>query len=122
MVFDGEIYIRGEKVTTIGGAARNPKNIYHEKLQFVNFDLSIPDLTNRERDKLRFSVWEEYRSKKSSVSHNVMAGRIWENLTPEGHGMWDKFNLIILNSDTIYDDNQALAYMQKCIDCGLKEP
>ena len=77
MVFDGEIYIRGEKVTTIGGAARNPKNIYHEKLQFVNFDLSIPDLTNRERDKLRFSVWEEYRSKKSSVSHNVMAGRIW---------------------------------------------
>ena len=120
MVFDGEIYIRSEKVTTIGGAARNPKNIYHEKLQFVNFDLSIPDLTNRERDKLRFSVWEEYRSKKSSVSHNVMTGRIWENLTPEDHGMWDKFNLIILNSDTIYDDNQALAYMQKCIDCGFE--
>ena len=120
MVFDGEIYIRGEKVTTIGGAARNPKNIYHEKLQFVNFDLSIPDLTNKDRDKLRFSVWEEYRSKKSSVSHNVMTGRIWENLTPEGHGMWDKFNLIILNSDTIYDDNQALAYMQRCIDCGFE--
>lgn len=36
MVFDGEIYIRGEKVTTIGGAARNPKNIYHE-----NFNLLI---------------------------------------------------------------------------------
>lgn len=49
-----------------------------------------------------------------------MTGRIWENLTPEGHGMWDKFNLIILNSDTIYDDNQALAYMQKCIDCGFE--
>ena len=116
MVFDGEIYIRGEKVTTIGGAARNPRNPLHDKLQFVNFDLSIPDLTNKERDKLRFGVWEEYRSKKSSVSHNVMSGRIWENLTPEGHGMWDKFNLIILNSDTIYDDNQALTYMQKCID------
>lgn len=120
IIFDGEIYIRGEKVTTIGGAARNPKNIYHDKLQFVNFDLSIPDLTNKERDKLRFGVWEEYRSKKSSVSHNVMTGRIWENLTPEGHGMWDKFNLIILNSDTIYDDNQALAYMQRCIDCGFE--
>ena len=96
MVFDGEIYIRGEKVTTIGGAARNPKNIYHEKLQFVNFDLSIPDLTNKERDKLRFSVWEEYHLTKRRLSPNVMAGRIWENLTPEGHGMWDKFNLIIL--------------------------
>ena len=120
MVFDGEIYIRGEKVTSIGGAARNPRNPLHEKLQFVNFDLSIPDLTNKDRDKLRFSVWEEYRSKKSSVSHNVMGGRIWENLTPEGHSMWDKFNLIILNSDTIYDDNQALAYMQRCIDCGFE--
>ena len=43
MVFDGEIYIRGEKVTSIGGAARNPRNPIHEKLQFVNFDLSIPD-------------------------------------------------------------------------------
>ena len=120
VAFDGEIYIRNEKVTSIGGAARNPRNPLHEKLQFINFDLSVPDLSNEHRDELRFKIWRDYTIKFTSSAHNVMAGRIWENLNVEGHSMWDGFTLVILNSDKCWDDNQALFYMQKAIDNGFE--
>ena len=120
VAFDGEIYIRGEKVTSIGGAARNTRNPLHEKLQFVNFDLSVPDLSNADRDELRFKIWRDYTAKFTSSAHNVMAGKIWENLSIEGHSMWDGFTLIVLNSDKCWDDNQALFYMQKAIEHGFE--
>lgn len=120
VAFDGEIYIRGEKVTSIGGAARNSRNPLHKKLQFVNFDLSVPDLSNADRDELRFKIWRDYTAKFTSSAHNVMAGRIWENLSIEGHSMWDSFILIVLNSDKCWDDNQALFYMQKAIEHGFE--
>lgn len=120
VAFDGEIYIRGEKVTSIGGAARNSRNPLHKKLQFVNFDLSVPDLSNADRDELRFKIWRDYTAKFTSSAHNVMAGRIWENLSIEGHSMWDGFTLIVLNSNKCWDDNQALFYMQKAIEHGFE--
>ena len=120
VAFDGEIYIRGEKVTSIGGAARNSRNPLHEKLQFVNFDLSVPDLSNADRDELRFKIWRDYTAKFTSSAHNIMAGRIWENLSIEGHSMWDGFTLVVLNSDKCWDDNQALFYMQKAIEHGFE--
>lgn len=120
VAFDGEIYIRGEKVTSIGGAARNSRNPLHEKLQFVNFDLSVPDLSNADRDELRFKIWRDYTAKFTSSAHNIMAGRIWENLSIEGHFMWDGFTLVVLNSDKCWDDNQALFYMQKAIEHGFE--
>lgn len=120
IIFDGEIYIRNEKVTSIGGAARNPRNELHEKLQFVNFDLSIPDISNENRDKLREKVWNDLISKTKSSAHNILAGRIWFNLNVEDHAMWDNFNLIVLGSSTCYDDNQALSYMQNAIDKGFE--
>ena len=64
IVFDGELYIKDEKVTTIGGAARNIANPLNELLTFVNFDLSIEDVNNEDRDKLRFKIWEDYINKK----------------------------------------------------------
>jgi hypothetical protein len=51
LILDGEIYISGEHVTSIGGAARNPNNPLNSKLGFVVFDLSIPILSQEERTK-----------------------------------------------------------------------
>lgn len=56
ITFDGELYIKDQKNTTIGGAARNSKNPLHKYLQFVNFDLSIPDVSNRDRYHLRRDI------------------------------------------------------------------
>ena len=48
--------LKDQKNTTISGAARNPKNPLHKYLQFVNFDLSIPDVSNRDRYHLRRDI------------------------------------------------------------------
>lgn len=116
IVFDGEVYIRGEKVTSIGGAARNPRNPLHSKLIFVNFDLSIPDMNNKDRDELRFEIWNEF----GIVCNSKYPLPFMINLNPESHPMFDNIPVIVLNSDTIYSDNQALNYMQRCIDCGFE--
>lgn len=109
IIFDGEIYIRNEKVTSIGGAARNIKNPLHKKLQFVNFDLSIPDISNKDRDVLRFKIWEDFNDT-----------NVFVNLNPQGDKLWDNFKIIVLNSDVCWDDNQALKYMQESINNGFE--
>lgn len=53
IVLDGEIYISGEHVTSIGGAARNPNNPLHRELAFICYDLSIPILTQEARIDLK---------------------------------------------------------------------
>jgi len=45
---DGELYISGEVVTSIGGAARNKNNILHKKLCYIIFD-DANDLEQHER-------------------------------------------------------------------------
>lgn len=121
IIFDGEIYIKDEKVTSIGGAARNPKNELHTKLQFVNFDLSVPDLTNIERDSLRNKIWNDYISKfKKQGSYNICAGHIWINTCLEAHDMWKGFDIIVLDSVECFDDNQALNFMNKAIEQGFE--
>lgn len=49
IVLDGELYIPNTNVTSIGGAARNPSNILHKQLQFVIFDLSIENISQKQR-------------------------------------------------------------------------
>lgn len=56
VVFDGELYIHGENVTTIAGASRNSKNPRHKDLIFVCFDLAIEDISNVERDAYRYEI------------------------------------------------------------------
>ncbi len=40
---DGELYVPGEIVTSIGGAARNKNNPLHKKLCYIIFDLAIDE-------------------------------------------------------------------------------
>ena len=116
IVFDGEVYIRNEKVTSIGGAARNPKNPLHKYLCFVNFDLSIPDMSNLDRDNLRFLIWDKYVG---ACSSKYMIP-ILTALNPESHPRFDEFPIIVLNTDRVFNDEAALNYMQRCIDCGFE--
>lgn len=53
IVFDGELYKHREFVTTISGACKNKYNPIHKYLQFHCFDLSIPDLTQIDRLRLK---------------------------------------------------------------------
>lgn len=53
IVFDGEIYIKGKAVTTIGGAAKNINNILNPQLGFVCFDLAIPEMAQVDRLQLK---------------------------------------------------------------------
>lgn len=116
IVFDGEIYIKDEKVTSIGGAARNPRNELHSKLQFVNFDLSIPDLNNEDRDQLRNEIWDTY----VAGNTNIYKANIWNNLNNESHKFWKSFYVVNLHSHHCYSDDAALAYMEDCIVHGFE--
>lgn len=116
IVFDGEVYIRNEKVTSIGGAARNPQNPLHSKLSFVNFDLSIPDMNNKDRDDLRIKVWNDFETVRSSL----YVPPVLFCLNAESHPMFDQFPVIVLNTDETYNDEQSLNYMQRYIDCGFE--
>lgn len=116
IVFDGELYIPFEKVTSIGGAARNPQNPLHEKLIFVNFDLSIPEKTNAERDEIRLQIWNEFRSKNK---FQVRYSSIYYSDHSE-HSTWSNYKIIVLLSDDVYSDEGALDYMEKCIRKGFE--
>lgn len=52
IVLDGELYIPGVQVTTIGGSARNENNPYHNNLSYLIFDLAIKLLCQIERSEL----------------------------------------------------------------------
>ena len=116
IVFDGEIYIKDEKVTSIGGAARNTSNPLHGKLQFVNFDLSIDDMSNAERDILRYAIWNDY----IGACDSRYKLPVLTVLNPESHNTFDDYRVVVLNSDTTYSDSYSLEYMQRCIDCGFE--
>lgn len=108
LVFDGELYIKGKPVTTIGGAARNQYNEYHKDLKFVCFDLAIPDITNKDRDAIRFNTSYYIRS--------------YNPLDICDHNRFDKIDkpVIFLNSIEVHDDNEVLDYRDICIKEGYE--
>lgn len=55
-VLDGEIYLPNTPVTTIGGAARNESNPVNKQLQYVIFDLSIENISQKDRLKYLFNM------------------------------------------------------------------
>ena len=55
-VLDGEIYLPNTPVTTIGGAARNQANPINKQLQYVIFDLSIENISQKDRLKYLFNM------------------------------------------------------------------
>jgi len=101
LVFDGEVYRAGEPVTSIGGAARNPNNPIHKLLQFICFDLSIPDVQQRDRIILLDSIFAEFNG-------------IFQIAPGYHYHMIDQPVVYLCHTD-IYNDMQAQEYAKMCI-------
>lgn len=108
IVFDGELYIKGKPVTTIGGAARNKYNEFHKDIKFVCFDLAIPDISNANRDNIRFNM-----------TYYI---NCYCPIDISDHHKFDKVDkpVIFLNSIEVHDDNEVLDYRDICIKEGYE--
>lgn len=51
IIFDGELYIHGQKLQTIASAVKS-NNLYTPSVKFICFDLAIPNMANIDRIKL----------------------------------------------------------------------
>jgi hypothetical protein len=116
ITFDGELYIKDQKNTTIGGAARNPKNPLHKYLQFVNFDLSIPDVSNRDRYHLRRDILNKAWLNATSSNSNA----IYIQFKPEEHDDTKNAKIVSLCSINIKGDSDVEAYRDRCIAAGYE--
>ena len=105
IVFDGELYIKDCFVSEIAGAVRNVKNPLHSKVQFVCFDLAIPNATNTERDELRKSLSEIYGFQQTTV---------WE------HEQSKASAIVWLFGIECYSDKEAEEYMKTAIEHGYE--
>lgn len=112
IAFDGEIYKYGEKNTSIGGAARNPKNPIHKDLQFVCFDLSIPDLSNEERNTLKHKILTLSRFR-AKTDHNDC---IFTQKTIYEHRFSASFIIVDLCDEIVYGDDQTENLRDRCLD------
>lgn len=112
IVFDGEIYKHDEFVTTISGACRNKYNAIHKNLQFHCFDLSIPDLDQIERLKLKhksLNVIDERMFKQTSIQDiNYISDER------------NKIFVVDVCDSYIESPEEAIKYADKCIDFGYE--
>lgn len=115
ITFDGELYIKDQKNTTIGGAARNPKNPLHKYLQFVNFDLSIPDVSNIDRFHLRRNILRKAFSLAVNNDDCIFIQDI-----PEEHDDTKNAKIVSLCSINIKGDSDVEAYRDRCIAAGYE--
>jgi hypothetical protein len=108
IVFDGEIYKYGELVTSINGAARNPRNPIHPYLQFHCFDLAIPDVHQNDRITIKDEIFRRaYYPSKVHKQINVQ-----DHIVPE----------VVVNVYTklIHSDEEATEFRTECIDAGYE--
>lgn len=118
IAFDGELYIKDQKNTSIGGAARNPKNPLHKHLQFVNFDLSIPDMSNIDRYALRRNIL--MNAKLYAINQSDTTSIFIQN-SVESHSDTTRASIVSLPSDLfIRNDDDVEAYRDKCIAAGYE--
>lgn len=118
ITFDGELYIKDQKNTTIGGAARNPKNPLHKQLQFVNFDLSIPDMSNIDRYWLRRSILND--AKLEAILQNDSDSIFIQNSICQ-HDCTTKAKIVALCSIIdVENDKDVEDYRDACIEHGYE--
>ena len=106
LVFDGEVYCASEHVTSIGGAARNHNNPLHKKLQFICFDLSIPNVEQRDRS----LQLEAICIKANGIQQSV----------PGYHYHLVDHPVVFLCNEHITNDFQAQEYAKMCIGLGYE--
>lgn len=122
ITFDGELYIIGQKNTSIGGAARNIYNPLHKYIQFVNFDLSIPDMSNRDRFHLRRTIFRSIidNNKDNFDYIENFDGAIYIQTNPNQHVTAGRYVIVSLCSTNIKNDDDVEAYRDLCIENGYE--
>lgn len=112
IVFDGEMYVRNEPVTSISGACRNDKNSINKKLQFHCFDLAIPDVDQINRLTLKDNIFQKM----------YYPGLIYKQLSSAEHtiGILDKHHIINVMSKQVYNDSDSTEYRDECINAGYE--
>lgn len=118
IVFDGEIYCKGYKNTEIGGAARNSKNPLHKHLQFVCFDLSIPDLSNIDREHVRDKILGE--ALVLAQTNHPQSKLVYYQTNPGQHEESKDYSIVHLCSNFVYKDSEVEAYRDLCINLGYE--
>lgn len=126
LIFDGELYIKGQKNTSIGGACRNPKNPLHPYIQFVNFDLSVPDLSNLDRFHLRrkaLTIDTDYFNKFNHFSEELPTywkGPIFIQQNPLEHDYSKNYVIVSLCSQAVHNDDDVEKIRDLCLDVGYE--
>jgi len=107
-VFDGEIYHYGSNVTMINGAARNPRNPIHDKLQYQCFDLAIPKKKKKDRISMRDDIFKKV----------YYPGKVHKQTKVQDHNVPD----IVVNVYTklITSDDDASNFRYECIEAGYE--
>ena len=102
-VLDGEIYLPNTPVTTIGGAARNESNPINKKLQYIIFDLSIENISQKDR-----FYYLDHMNQSNSVYTNIHNNKV-------------SYNKVYLSSRvTLFSDEGALEYLDICLEQGYE--
>lgn len=120
IIFDGELYIYEEYVTSIGGAARNVNNDLHSKLQFVCFDLAIPDIIQSERESIRYKIFKDFLDTDynfKNINDDPLSGI---QLNCKGHKIASYYTIISLCSKIVNSDEEVLNYRDECISYGYE--
>lgn len=112
IIFDGEMYVRGEPVTSISGACRNVNNAIHKKLRYHCFDLAISNVDQNSRLVLKTEILS---------SHNY-PGLVYKQKTPADHssGILDTHMIIDVCNYIIYNDEDAAKFRDECIEAGYE--
>jgi hypothetical protein len=109
-VFDGEIYYYGQPVTSISGAAKNPKNPIHKDLTYHCFDLAIPDIDQS----TRLSMKHKYLKKIEFPGTCEIQKYIGQ------HAALAKVTIVDVIDVPIRDDEEASALRDICLEAGYE--
>lgn len=116
--FDGEAYIVGLPVATIGGACRNRNNPHHKYLMCVVFDIAIEGYSQEQREKMLQQVYHE--TVESNAFNHKLLDKIYKLLTPSTHENFKAFDIVFLDTKLIRDVNEAICYRDLCIRWGFE--
>ena len=101
---DGELYLPGYSVNDINSFVKNTQLAQHYKLQYWCYDICCENMSAEARDKFRINNISVHRYSFDTKEHHLN----------------NKEQLIVLETATVEDINDALFFRDKFINCGFE--
>lgn len=101
---DGELYLPGYSVNDINSFVKNTQLAQHYKLQYWCYDICCENMSAEARDKFRINNINVHRYSFDTKEYHLN----------------NKEQLIILETATVEDINDALFFRDKFINCGFE--